>query len=667
MPSASVADSTSQLRRDLHTIQVDGRRRPYRIVVDEISGRFTRVSEHVWQSLVRGIEDPNLWAEARAAGWTRERLAGGQRRFSPMYFRIPIGSIDRLAVLAAPLTRVLFSAAAVMAWCVVIVVAAVIATSRSDELFASLGSLQIFFEQSSPIWLGAWFVATKVAHELAHAVICRRMGSRCGTVGILMLCGVPCPYCDVTDIWREPSAIRRAAVMMAGIYVELIIASIATFVWITVTDPVIRLHALNLMIVCSISTILFNANPLMRYDGYYVLADLVGSTNLRREARDAFRSVVTARLAGRRFDGRRSNDYRSLALAFYHLASSLYRFVITIAIATLLLVIAEWFQLRPVMMTIIALAVVVWFTRNARRLIGVAGGANRWSGVSRFRRATVLAAMLVAIFALLFVPLPRYRQATGEVNAASATSVFLANDGMIEHVSRDFGDRVVEDQSLVNLRNPLLALQQAKLEGQLRVAKLSGNLARRASLDQSHTAHEWRSMQATEDAIAAQLASVHNRVSQTDVRAPVSGVVLPPQTSIQDDPTVPTSLRDQIGTFGNAHSAWCRISSDGALHAVLIIDARDRAKIKIGTPVNISLREAPEQVFSSTVISVSAIQQDEPSVTRQAAYQVLCPLPAVDERSILAWLGKECKGVFHLPNRMLAADAKDWIVEWLGG
>jgi putative peptide zinc metalloprotease protein len=187
-------------------------------------------------------------------------------------------------------------------------------------------------------------------------------------------------------------------------------------------------------------------------------------------------------------------------------------------------------------------------------------------------------------------------------------------------------------------------------------------------LNRTDTAEQWKTLQAAEDAVSAQLASVAKRIGQTKVAAPVSGIVLPATSSIRSlDSSTSLSLRDRVGTSADDYRAWCRISPDGAVNAVLVIDARDRTNIDVGAAVNISLTESPEIVFSSTITSVSAIENDQPSVTRQAAYQVLCPLPEVDQQKMLRWLGKECKGVFHLPHRTLASDMTQWMSEWLGG
>lgn len=667
MSDASVnnLNGRPQLRRDLNSVVVQGRRRAYRIVIDEVSGQFTRVAEHVWRALHRSEQDPSLWEEARAAGWTRQRNPTQRVKFSPLYFRVPLGTIDSIAVRLSPLSGVLFSIPAMIAWASVIAIATVLAIGRSSEWMGSLGTLQTFLTQSNPIWLGVLFIITKCAHELAHAVMCRRMGSRCGRVGILFLCGVPCPYCDVTDIWRQPSGTKRAAVMLAGIYVELIIAALATFVWLGASDPALRLHALNMMVICGVSTILFNANPLMRYDGYYVLADLIGTVNLRQEAKRAFRSCVVARIAGEQYDQASRSDARSVALASYHAASTIYRLVMMFAIAALLIGIATWLQLRPLAICVVALAAIAGLFRFSRSFVRIASGAESWNRVPTRRRVSLSILGIALLLGALFFPLPRFRSAEGDIDLANAATVFLSSDGIVDSVAADVGDQVQAGDVLLQLHNENLAIEHAKLRGQLRVATLRSQLSRRVALDHADRAEQWKTLQANEEAVAARLASVNKRVQQSQVLAPESGIILPPP--IDPSESRLGSLRDQAGRAIVRHKPWCRISLDGSLHAVLIIDARDRSQIDVGAKVRLCLAESPEKVISSTVVSVSAIEEDKPNVTRRAAYQVLCPLPVVGPDEVLSWIGKDCRGVFHLPNRTLASDLTHWLREWLSG
>ncbi len=370
-----------------------------------------------------------------------------------------------------------------------------------------------------------------------------------------MLCGVPCPYCDVTDVWRQPSAARRAAVMLAGIYVELIIAAIATFVWVGATDPAVRLHALNLMVVCGISTIVFNANPLMRYDGYYVLCDLVGSTNLRQEARDAFRRVVTTRIAGPKYGDIRTIKHAIMVAGeFSRGIDRCIAWGLPSRLRRLFLGVAEYLNLRPLAIGIVMVAMIAAAAGCLRRIFRVVHGADRWRHVPVWRRGAFTLVIVLLVVGMLFVPLPRYRTATGRVDTALASSVFLPNDAVVEGVGVDFGEVVEPGESLVRLRSESFAIQQAKLQGQLRVAKLRSSLSRRGALDRSaDTSDAWKTLQAAEDAVAIQLASVQQRMRETDVRAAVGGVVLPAQPFITTTAsTASLSLRDRVGTFADA-------------------------------------------------------------------------------------------------------------------
>ena len=120
---------------------------------------------------------------------------------------------------------------------------------------------------SVKLWVA--LAAVKVVHEFGHALSCKAFGGEVHEMGALFLCLSPALYCNVSDAWTLPNKWHRIIISAAGIYVELIIAAIATFVWWnTPTQPFVNNMALSLMVVCSVSTVVFNANPLMRYDGY---------------------------------------------------------------------------------------------------------------------------------------------------------------------------------------------------------------------------------------------------------------------------------------------------------------------------------------------------------------------------------------------------------------
>lgn len=129
----------------------------------------------------------------------------------------------------------------------------------------------------------------KSIHEIAHVAACRLVGAECREIGVMLLFGTPCLYCDVSDLWTVPSRAKRVFVSAAGMMAEVILAALATIVWAITFRSTIHDLALVVMVVCSVSTILVNANPLIRYDGYFMLADWIGVPNLSERATDALR------------------------------------------------------------------------------------------------------------------------------------------------------------------------------------------------------------------------------------------------------------------------------------------------------------------------------------------------------------------------------------------
>ena len=143
---------------------------------------------------------------------------------------------------------------------------------------------QWIIKPSSGSALFVIFVVTRAIHELGHALILTRFGGRSPDIGVIFMLGAPCVYCDVTESWRLPHAWQRAAVAAGGMLAESMVATLAAVVWLMTVEGAVNTLALQTMVVCSISTWLVNANPLMRFDGYYILSDWCDEPNLRLRA-----------------------------------------------------------------------------------------------------------------------------------------------------------------------------------------------------------------------------------------------------------------------------------------------------------------------------------------------------------------------------------------------
>jgi len=140
------------------------------------------------------------------------------------------------------------------------------------------------------IWL-IWF-ALKLFHELFHALVCRRYGGRVYDAGFLFILFIPLTYVNATSSWNFPSKWQRIHVAVAGMFIELGIAWVALLVWAVQSGTALGLIAHNTVIIAGISSLIFNANPLMRFDGYYVLSDLTGIPNLYSHGLQFIRSLA---------------------------------------------------------------------------------------------------------------------------------------------------------------------------------------------------------------------------------------------------------------------------------------------------------------------------------------------------------------------------------------
>ena len=172
-----------------------------------------------------------------------------------------------------------------MSLCLVLALGALLLVTVQFDVFrAKLPAFHEFFGMKNWLWLAVILAITKVIHEFGHGLSCKRFGGECHEMGLMLLVLTPCLYCNVSDSWMLPSKWRRAAIGAAGMYVEIVMASACTFLWWFTQPGLLHFLCLNVMFVCSVSTLLFNANPLLRFDGYYILADVIEIPNLRQKS-----------------------------------------------------------------------------------------------------------------------------------------------------------------------------------------------------------------------------------------------------------------------------------------------------------------------------------------------------------------------------------------------
>jgi putative peptide zinc metalloprotease protein len=310
----------------------------------------------------------------------------------------------------------------------------------------------------------------KAVHELGHAYAVKRWGGDVHEIGIMLLVFMPVPYVEASDSMAFQSKWQRAFVGSAGILVEILLAAIAVIVWVNAEEGLARAFAFNVMLIGGVSTLLFNGNPLLKFDGYYVLSDIIEIPNLASRAnqyigyliqRYAFKvtsatSPVTAPGEGR-------------WLFFYSIASFCYRLFIMVAIVTF--VSGQFFIIG----TLIAIWAVIL-------MIGVPLGKQAWflltSPVLRRNRSRAMvmvgSGLGLAVLALLAVPVPHATVVEGVVWLPGEGIVHAGAEGIVTEVNAAPDSVVGAETALMRLEDPLLRSRVALLE--LRVRELQSRL-----------------------------------------------------------------------------------------------------------------------------------------------------------------------------------------------
>lgn len=395
----------------------------------------------------------------------RERKARGRRAWSnPMAMRLPLWDPDTFLNRLNALARPIWSRWGALAWLLVVLPALLLIPPHWTELTHSLSDRVLAVDNLLMLWL--IFPVIKLLHELGHAFATKAGGGEVHDLGLMFLVLMPVPYVDASGATVFKHKYRRAAVGAAGMLVELFIAALAFYLWLLVEPGLLRSILFNIMLVAGVSTVVFNGNPLLRYDAYYILADLIEMPNL------AQRSLrYWAYLAERYVFGVEEASTPTVStsekawLLVYGLASSIYRVLVTVAIA---LFIASQFFVIGVVLAIwaVVMMAVVPLVKSLRYLMGSPSLQRR-----RSRALTIVgSSVLAAVVFILGVPVPFRSQAEGVVWLPEEAMVRAGGDGFVQALLATPGTRVQKGTPLIQLENPELAAELAL--AQARMAEL---------------------------------------------------------------------------------------------------------------------------------------------------------------------------------------------------
>ena len=399
-----------------------------------------------------------------------ERGVAQKRRRSwmnPMAVRIPLWDPGAFLDRYAAVWGRLWSPAGGLLWLLVVLPALVLLPGAWPELTENVSDRVL--QANNLLLIVLVFPLIKALHELGHATATRASGGEVHDMGVMLLVLMPVPYVDASSATVLRSRWSRALVGAAGMLVEIFIAAVAFYFWLAVEPGLVRAVCFNVILVAGVSTLVFNGNPLLRYDAYYILADLIEVPNLAQQSA-RYWGYLAERYLLRVPDAASPAGSRSEALwfLFYGLASTIYRLMVTIAIALFIgtrfffigVVLALWAVTMMAVMPVVRVLRQLQTRpalRERRRKVFVFGGAF---------------AALALVF-VLAVPVPSRVQAEGVVWLPEQSALHAGANGFFSRFEATPGSAVKAGQPLLASYDPTLDARLRSLEA--RVAELEAN------------------------------------------------------------------------------------------------------------------------------------------------------------------------------------------------
>lgn len=487
-----------------------------------------------------------------------------------------------------------------------------------DIFQSKLPSFQSFFSAQNWLLIGGVLAVTKIIHEFGHGMSCKHFGGECHEMGVMFLVLTPCLYCNVSDSWMLPSRWHRAAIGAAGMYVEVVIASIATFIWWFSEPGMLNYICLNIMFVSSVSTILFNANPLLRYDGYYILSDIMEIPNLRQKA-----SSILSRKLGKWCLGLEEPEDPFLPkrnqglFALYTVASFFYRWFVLLSILFFLNKVFEPYGLKVIGQLIAMVSLYGLIVMPFVKIYKFFKVPGRWSKVKKVRLFATIGVLAALVAAAFMVPFPSSVMCSFELQPRDATSVYVEVQGRVEEIAVEAGQKVESGDLLVRLSNVDLDIEIARLRGQVAALKEELNTLERISFKDESAGLQLDTIRESLRAKNEELEKKLFDSKRLEITAPVAGTVIPPPPKRDES----TEQRVRLASWSGSplektnlgatyspdaqHNLLCQIGDANAWDAVLVIDQRDLDLVLPGQEVRLMFEESAYKVFVSHIEGIA--------------------------------------------------------------
>ena len=623
------------------------------------------------QQLITDLHKKGLVVSNRpgqGAAVVRERTKSRNQKIkqtlmSLLYLRLPGWDPERTLKVLHPFFSWVFHPAAVTLCMVFVISAWLLLGANLEQFRGRLPEFQSFFGWPNLIYLWATMAMAKIIHEFGHGLSCTHYGGECHEMGVMLLVFSPCLYCDVTDSWMLKNKWHRIIIGAAGMYVEVIISALAIYIWWFSKPGLLHHLALNTFFVTTITTVIFNANPLMRFDGYYMMSDFLEIPNLRQKSDKLLREAFSWYCLG--IESRPDPFMPETGKAWfvtYAIAAWLYRWVILVSISMFLYTVLKPYDLQSIGITLMLFSmagIIFAMFRNVYQIIAT----PRMEPMSKPKIAFSLTVLGVAVWAAFSIKIPWHLEAPLVLEPKGAVTISAPYSGRLVLPS-EYRERYAElqryetfvagkaasvalpgklDPSLISLTTGLptpeeystlvrngqhvdagtvLAIVEDQTDLKNRDDIINATLQWLARADEMNQYRKNADKVREDEALfeASQLQQKINDITRLNasriVRAAISGTIIaarrlpePPRDDIDNMKLdrwhgTPFDVRNE-GCFVEMGQELMSIAPSDEIQAVLYIDQSHRDELQDQMKIEIKLDHLPDVTYVSTVDQVS--------------------------------------------------------------
>ncbi len=570
-----------------------------------------------------------------------------QKLMSLLYFRLPGWDPEKTLQWMHPTVKWLWHPL-VITVCMLFVSSAWLLLLVNFDVFRSkLPEFEQFFGWPNLIYMWATLGVAKIIHEFGHGVSCKHYGGECHEMGVMMLVFSPCLYCDVTDSWMLKDKWQRIIIAAAGMYIEVIISAFAIYVWWFTKPGMVNYLALNTFFVTTITTVIFNANPLMRFDGYYMMSDFLEIPNLRAKSDKLLRENFGWYCLGIEIKPDPFMPETGKAwFVSYAIAAWLYRWVILFSISFFLYTVLKPYDLQSLGIVLCIVSMSGIFISMGKNLYQMLT-APRLEPLSKPKIAITCVIAALVIGAILSIPIPWHVSGPFTVEPQKVADIVADNAGrimtpeefqqklarlasndtpespdpvrLILQTASSYQTRIKPDMT-VQEGQVLAVLENREIEDQLRDAHARMEMYRELIEEYKRNNADSRQISAEGQFSAAKdkVAFLQSELGKRILRASIGGrVVAPPSrpepqfdeaNRFQPMKWYGTPLDDRnAACFLEEGDQFCSIAPRQDYELFIFMDQSDMVDVGVGEEVNLKFDHMVDTTYVGDIQRISKL------------------------------------------------------------